>query len=272
MRCPHCESADTVKRREHTELGYRRFRCRRCRREFNELTGTRFNHLQYPTDVVCLMVLWRVRYKLSLRDLPEMFLERGIVFTHEAVREWEAQLAPLLSETLRKHRRGRIGRSWYVDETYIKVKGRWTYLYRGIDRDGNLVDVFLSEQRDRVAADAFFRSARTVTEVIPDRVTTDGHDAYPGAIKAELGEEVRHRTNRYLNNHLEQDHHGIKQRTCPMGGFKRVESARRFCRVHDEVRNFLRPRSHRNEIVSLAQRRILYTARTRILLTSLAAE
>ena len=96
MRCPHCESADTTERRERTALGYQRFRCQTCQREFNERTGTSFNHLQYPTDVVCLVVLWRVRYKLSLRDLPEMFLERGMVFTHEAVREWEAQLAPLL--------------------------------------------------------------------------------------------------------------------------------------------------------------------------------
>src|SRR5262244_2185130 len=106
--------------------------------------------------------------------------------------------------------------------------------------------------------------------MIPSRVTTDRHGAYPGAIKTELGEGVTHRTNRYLNNHLEQDHRGIKQRTRPMGGFKCVESAQRFCRVHDEVRNFLRPRSQRNESVSLAQRRMLYTARTRVLLTSLA--
>jgi putative transposase len=134
------------------------------------------------------VVLWRVRYKLSLRDLPEMFLERDIVFTHEAVRDWEAQLAPLLSEMLRKHRRGRMGCSWYVDETYIKVKGRWAYLYGAIDRDGNLVDVLLSETRDKTAAEAFFRSARIVTGSVPARVTTDGHDAYPGAIKAELGE------------------------------------------------------------------------------------
>src|SRR3989449_409398 len=163
MTCPHGASSDTGERRERTKLGYRRFRCCECRREFNERTGTRFNHLQYPTDVVCLVVLWRVRYKLSLRDLAEMFLARGMVFTHEAVREWEAQFAPLLSETLRKQRRGRIGRSWYVDETYSKVKGRWTYLYRAIDREGNLVDVVLSETRDRAAAEAFFRSARTVT-------------------------------------------------------------------------------------------------------------
>jgi putative transposase len=271
MGCPHCESPDTVERRDRTELGYQRFRCRTCKREFNERTGTRFNHLQYSTDIVCLVVLWRVRYKLSLWDLPEMFLERSVVFTHEAVREWEALLAPLLSERLRKHRRGRIGSSWYVDETYIKVKGRWTYLYRAIDRDGNLVDVLLSEKRDKAAAEAFFRSARTVTGSVPERVTTDGHASYPGAITAELGEAVHHRTNRYLNNHLEQDHRGIKQRTQPMGGFKSVDSAKRFCRVHDEVRNFLRPRSCRHEVVSLAQRRLLHTARPRVLLTSLAA-
>jgi putative transposase len=154
---------------------------------------------------------------------------------------------------------------------FIKVKGCSVYLYRAIDRDGNLVDVLLRVKRDKAAAEAFFRSARTVTGCVPARVTSDGHTAYPGAIKAVLGEEVRHRTNRYLNNHLEQDHRGIKQRLRPMGGFKSMESATRFCRVHDEVRNFLRPRSCRNEVVSLAQRRLLYTARTRVLLTSLAA-
>jgi putative transposase len=271
MRCPHCESTTTKEQRERTELGYHRFRCQTCQREFNERTGTRFNHLQYPTDVVCLVVLWRVRYKLSLRDLPEMFLERGIIFTHEAVREWEAQLAPLLSEMLRKHRRGRIGPSWYTDETYIKVKGRWTYLYRAIDRDGNLVDVLLSETRDKAAAEAFFRSARTVTGRVPERVTTDGHDAYPGAIKAELGEEVRHRTNRYLNNHLEQDHRGIKQRYRPMCGFKHGHSAARFCRLFDEIRAFLRPQSQRHQPLSLAQRRRTHQDRFAQLIGIMAA-
>src|SRR5918995_6214814 len=130
MTCPHCASTATTERPDRTALGYRRFRCRRCNRGFNERTGTPFNHLQYPTDVICLVVLWRFRYKLSLRDLPEMFLERGLIFTHEALREWEAQFTPLLSEMLRKHRRGRIGPSWYVDETFLKVKGRSVYLYR----------------------------------------------------------------------------------------------------------------------------------------------
>jgi putative transposase len=106
---------------------------------------------------------------------------------------------------------------------------------------------------------------------IPERITTDGHNAYSGAIKAELGEAVRHQTNRYLNNHLEQDHRSSKKRTPPMGGFKNFASAKRFCRVHDEARNFLRSRSRRNESVSLVQGRLLYAARTRVLLTSLAA-
>jgi transposase-like protein len=92
---------------------------------------------------VFLVVFWRLRYKLSLRDLAEMFLIRGLVFTHEAVRDWEAKLAPLLAEGLRKRRAGKAGRCWHVDETYVKVAGDWCYLYRAIDRDGTLVDVYL---------------------------------------------------------------------------------------------------------------------------------
>jgi len=270
MDCLHCDSSNSTERSDRTTQGYRRFRCRSCGRGFNERTGSFFNRLQYPPDVVCLVVLWRLRYKLSLRDLAEMFLERGFIFTHEAVREWEAKLAPVLTETLRKHRRGRVGRSWYCDETYLKVKGCWTYLYRAIDRDGNLVDVYLSETRDRAAAEAFFRSARTVTERVPDRVPTDGYSSYPGAIKAELGDTVTHRTNRYLNNHLEQDHRGIKQRTHPMCGFKSFVSAERFCRAYDEVRNFFRARSQRNGSVSLGLQRVLHIGRMRVLMGSLA--
>jgi putative transposase len=261
MTCPHCESTATTERPERTELGYRRFRCRACQRGFNERTGTPYNRLQYPTDVVCLVVLWRFRYTLSLRDLAEMFLQRGIIFTHEAVRDWEAKLAPLLSDVLRKRRHGTAGKSWYVDETDLRVQGRWCYLYRAIDRDGHLIDARLSDTRDLTAAEAFFRSAWTVTGEMPDRITTDGHDAYPRAIRNVFGNQVTHRTNRYLNNHLEQDHRGIQQRYRPMGGFKHGNTAARFCRVFDEVRAFLRPQSQRNQRLSLAQRRHIHRER-----------
>ena len=108
------------------------------------------------------MVFWRLRYKLSLRDLSEMFLIRGIEFSYEAVRDWQAKLTSALIDDLRRRRLGRSGKSWYIDETYIKVNGRWCYLYRAIDRWCVLVDVRLSEKRDMTAAKAFFRSAKAV--------------------------------------------------------------------------------------------------------------
>ena len=243
MRCMECGSAAVTERPERTAQGYRRFRCRACRKQFNERSGTVLNRAQYPSDVIALVVLWRLRYKLSLRDLPEMFALRGMVFSHEAVREWEAKLAPALVEELRGRRHGKAGRSWHVDETYIKVDGHWCYVYRAIDSTGALVDVLFSEHRDMRAAKAFFRSARAVSGITPERVTTDGHDSYPRAIRTELGKGVRHRTSRYLNNRLEQDHRGLKGRYRPMRGFKCTRSAARFCRAHDELRNFLRPRS-----------------------------
>lgn len=141
-----------------------------------------------------------------------MFLERGITFTYEAVREWERRFALLLTEQLRSKRHGQAGQSWYVEETYVKVRGKWCYLYRAIDADGSLVDSRLSEKRDREAAQQFFKQALAVVGHAPERVTTDGHTSYPQAVRETLGDQVQHRTNKYLNNRLEQDHRGIKQR------------------------------------------------------------
>jgi putative transposase len=140
MSCPHCAATTTTELTKCTQLGYRCFRCAAGRRQFNERTGTPYNYLEFPTDIVVLVVVWRLRYKLSLRDLAEMFLERGFEFTHEAVREWETRFAPLVADRLRAKRKGQAGRSWHVDETYIQVAGKWKYLYRAIDREGNLVD------------------------------------------------------------------------------------------------------------------------------------
>src|SRR3984957_1636449 len=266
MRCPECQSTAVRERPERTAQGYRRFRCLDCAKQFNERSTGLLNRTQYPSDVIALVVLWRLRYKLSLRDLAEMFLIRGFVFSYEAVRDWEAKLTLALADELRRRRRGKVGPSWYVDETY----GRWKYLYRAIDRDGALVDVMLSEHRDLAAAKAFFRSAKAVTGITPDRVTTDGHDAYPRAIRTELGKRVRHRTNRYLNNRLEQDHRGIKSRCRPMRGLKSTVSAASCCRGYDELRNFLRCRSRMREHVPAAVRRWWHMRKTAIVLAVLA--
>lgn len=114
MNCPYCSSHATAPLAMNTSLGYPTFRCSQCTRKFNERTGSVYNRLQFPTDIILLVVLWRFRYKISLRDLAEMFLERGFEFTHEAVRDWEERFAPMITKQLRSRRRGKAGRSWHV--------------------------------------------------------------------------------------------------------------------------------------------------------------
>ena len=185
----------------------------------------------------------RLRYKMSQRDVAEFFLLRGFEFTHEPVRHWEERFAPLVAEQLRTKRAGTMGRTWHVDETYIRVKGRWCYLYRAMDEDGNLVDSLLREKRDMASAQAFFEQALEVAQTLPNRVVTDGLASYPCAILEVLGEAVTHELGRCLDNPIEQDHQGIKYRYYPMLGFGAFDSAKRFCTAFEEVRQYSRTRS-----------------------------
>ncbi|MEP0914796.1 DDE-type integrase/transposase/recombinase [Leptolyngbya sp. ST-U4] len=156
-----------------TNLGYALFRCKNCRCTFNEPTDTPFNFIEVPTDIVFQALLCRFRYKLSFRDIAEFFLLQGFEFTHETARNWEGRFAPTFAKELRAKRKGKVGKIWFVDETYIRVKGRWCYLYQGIDEDGNLADVQLSEKRAMAAAKAFFAEAHEVAQQPPQRVVTD---------------------------------------------------------------------------------------------------
>jgi putative transposase len=219
----------------------------------------------------CFVVLWRLRYKLSLRDLAEMFLERGITFSHEAVRDWEARFAPRLTAHLRAKRRGMAGVKWHTDETYIKVNGTWCYLYRAIDQEGNLVDARLSQTRDMDAAQRFFSQARHLAGDAPERVTTDGHDAYPRAIRETLGPGVSHRSSRSMNNRIEQDHRGIKQRYYPMRGFGSFTSAARCCVGFEAQRQYFRAQARSSEHVSLAERRRQFQERWAAVMAELVA-
>ena len=126
-----------------------------------------------------LAVLWRLRDKLSVRDVAELLLPRGFEVTHETIRAWEYRFAPVLAAELRRKRRGRAGVSWYLDETYVKVAGRWGSLYRAIDGDGELLDSMLSEHRDKHAARRFLRRLLEVGGRNPRRVTTDHHPGRP---------------------------------------------------------------------------------------------
>src|SRR5712691_9936199 len=271
MTCPHCQSTSTRRRKQRTALGYRTFWCASCRRRFNERTGTPFNELQCPTDVVLLAVLWRLRYKLSFRDVAELLLQRGYVVSHETVRVWELRFAPLVTQQLSARRRGHIGASWYLDETYGKVAGRWCYLYRAVDRDGMLIDSMLSEHRNRDAARRFLRRLIAVAERRPERVTTDRHPSYPRAIRWLAGRKVVHRTTQYLNNFTEQSHRAIKQRYYPMRGFGNFASASGFCTAFDELDNYLRMRHREERAPTLSEQRRLFTDRWHALIADLSA-
>ena len=271
MNGPHGDSGATGRRGRRSSLGYRTFACHACRRIFNERSGTPFNELQCPTDLVVLAVLWRLRYKLSVRDVAELLLPRGFEVTHETIRAWEYRFAPVLAAELRRKRRGRAGVSWYLDETYVKVAGRtWGSLYRAIDGAGELLDSMLSEHRDKHAARRFLRRLLEVGGRKPRRVTTDHHPADRKAIRWILGRRVLHRRSQYLNNLTEQDHRAVKHRSYPMLGFGRFESAARFCAAFDALRQDFRLRRRGGPHVPLPDQRRLFLARWHGLITEMA--
>lgn len=176
----------------------------------------------------------------------------------------------MVSKTLRSKRRGRMGRSWCLDETYVKISGRSCYLYRAIDREGNLLDSMLSEHREKHAVQRFLRGLLDSAELNPLRVTTDKHPAYTKAIRWIVGHRVLHRHNRYLNNRMEQNRRPIKQRYYPILGFASFESASRFCTAFDELRNYLRVCATDGEHVPADVRMKIFTDRWSTLMTELS--
>jgi putative transposase len=183
--------------------------------------------LHYPVDVILLCVRWYVAYSLSTRNLEEMMAERGFEVDHSTVHRWVIKLVPLIEKAFRKCRRA-VGKSWRMDETYIKVSGEWKYLYRAVDKAGNTVDFLLRARRDKAAARRYFEKAIGQNGV-PETVTMDKSGANLAAIQsinAELETPVKVRQVKYLNNIVEQDHRAIKRIIRPMMGFKDFRCAR----------------------------------------------
>lgn len=183
----------------------------------------------FDWEIIILCVRWYLRYKLSLRDLVEMMAERGLHLAHTTIMRWVQRYVPEFEKRWDRYAR-RVGRSWRVDETYLKVRGRWIYLYRAVDRDGNTVDFRLSPNRDTAAARAFFRKAIRTQARAPVSITLDGYAASHRAVREMrqdglLPKHTRLRSSKYLNNLIEQDHRGIKSRTRPMLGFKNYDCA-----------------------------------------------
>ena len=190
-----------------------------------------FKGVHYPRSVILHAVFFYVRYAVSYRDLEEILAERGVSVDHATLNRWVVKFAPLIAAQAQAKKRP-TANSWRMDETYIKVKGKWTYLYRAVDRDGQTLDFLLSERRDLPAARRFFKRA-IATNGVPDRIVIDKSGANLAGLQAVNvilkftgeGRMVTIRQVKYLNNILEQDHRFIKRITGPMMGFKAVHSA-----------------------------------------------
>jgi IS6 family transposase len=183
-------------------------------------------------------VRWYLRFALSYRDVEELLADRGIDVDHVTTYRWVQRFTPLLAEAARPCRHA-VGDRWQVDETYVKVAGRWRYVYRAIDQSGQVVDVFVSTRRDAKAARRFFERAIGTTKVMPAGVVTDRAPTYPLVIE-ELLPAAWHRTDRYANNQLEADHGRLKARLRLRRGPKQVHSARIIIAGHAFIQNLRR--------------------------------
>jgi putative transposase len=185
-----------------------------------------FKGAHFPQDIMLMGVRWYVAYPLSYHHVEELMEERGVPVDHATIQRWVVQYSPLLEAAF--HRRKRpVWVSWRMDETSIKVKGEWRYLYRAVDKQGQTIDFLLTEHRDKAAALRFLKQAIR-RHGVPETITIDGSDANAAAIKSyneEHGTTIIIRQVKYLNNIVEQDHRGVKRVTCPMRGFKSFEAA-----------------------------------------------
>ena len=183
--------------------------------------GKVLKRLHYPLDIILICVRWYVAYALSLRNLEEMMAERGVNVDHSTVHRWVIKLVPLFEKAFRQYKRP-VGKSWRMDETYIKVGGQWKYLYRAVDKAGSTVDFLLRARRDKVAARRYFEKA-IGNNGEPETVTIDRSGANLAALDALNAERempIRIRQVKYLNNIVKQDHRAIKRIIRPMMGFK----------------------------------------------------
>jgi len=183
-----------------------------------------FRGRHFQDQIIILCVRWYLRYSLSYRDVQELMAERGLSVDHTTVWRWVQRYAPILNQRIRREVR-HPNRSWRIDETYIRMAGRWVYLYRAVDSCGETIEFMLSPKRDLVAAKHFLQLALCrAGPVRPRVINVDGHPAYATAISelkqsGEIGKQCRCRPSPYMNNIVEQDHRFIKNESPPVCGF-----------------------------------------------------
>jgi IS6 family transposase len=192
---------------------------------------------RFPREVIAVAVRWYLRYGLSYRDVEELLAERDIEVDHVTVYRWVQAFTAEFINAARPARHA-AGDRWFIDETYVKVAGRWTYLYRAVDQHGQVIDVLISERRNARTARAFFTRALN-SGPAPVEVSTDRAPVYPRVIE-ELVPAARHVLEQYTNNRVESDHARLKARLRPMRGLKIIRSLQTIAAGHAFVQNLRR--------------------------------
>jgi IS6 family transposase len=211
-----------------------------------------FKWKQYESAIILLTVRWYLKYSLSYRDLVEMMSERGLAISHTTIMRWVHEFGPEIDKRIRPYLKP-TNDSYRTDETYIKVKGHWKYLYRAVDSTGKTIDFMLSENRDMPAAKRFFiKALSSAHNQIPRVITLDKNPAYPPAIQELINEEVLPketliRQTKYLNNIVEQDHRFIKKIIKPMLGFKTFHTAEQTLKGIEAMHMIRKGQSETNE-------------------------
>ena len=196
-----------------------------------------FTRHRFPGEIIIMAVRWYLRYRLSLEDVTELLLERGVNVSREAVREWVQKFGPRIAAVLDKKRR-KIGGRWHLDETYMKVTGVWKYVYRAVDDDMEVIDIYVSEHRDKKAAKKFFKKCHKTAGRKPFSVWSDSHQGYDQT--KTIFPKVRHHQIKCLNNKAESSHVPVKQRYRPMRGFKEIGCMTNFLESFESVYRFFR--------------------------------
>lgn len=205
-----------------------------------------FSGRHFGKHIILMAVRWYFAYALSYRDIEELLRERGIEVDHATIHRWVLEFGPQLASAFKK-RKAVTNSSWRMDETYIKIKGKWYYQYRAVDKYGATIDCLLCKHRDEAAATRFFKKAIR-SSGMPEKVTIDKSGANTAALNAinkplKKEEQIKVRQIKYLNNIIEQDHRFIKKITKPMKGFKSFKSARATL-VGIELHHMLRKRQY----------------------------
>lgn len=197
---------------------------------------------RFPPDIISYAVWLYYRFNLSHRDIEDLLAERGIIVSRESIRLWCIKFGAIYSRRLRRKHRG-YGDTFYIDEVFVKINGKQHYLWRAVDQDGEVVDVYLQTKRDGAAAKRFFKRLLRNHDAEPRKIVTDKLRSY-GVAHRELIPETIHSTQQYENNRVEQSHEATRVRERGMRRFKSMSQGQRFVTVHAAVQNLFNLGGH----------------------------